>query len=256
MPPDPERSPLILLRPRYWAIHLLAIVATTFALGMGVWQYQSWEAKRDRETLDLTKTEAIPVLDAIGPDDPFPADQLGQPVTIKGTWLPDSTVYVETEEGYWAATPIKVEGTESAIYVVRGTTDQATGKPPTGETDLVGWLQPPQGARVSDDDPTDDVLPQLRIADAIQHVDGDLFGAYAVLDTAREATNPGTDGLTQATLAEVPGAARTTGLRNIFYSAEWIIFAGFALFVWWRWMRDEVHGRPDDEEADEDPAPE
>ena len=153
-------------------------------------------------------------------------------MTIKGTWLPDSTVYVETEEGYWAATPIKVEGTESAIYVVRGTTDQATGKPPTGETDLVGWLQPPQGARVSDDDPTDDVLPQLRIADAIQHVDGDLFGAYAVLDTAREATNPGTDGLTQATLA------------------------GFALFVWWRWMRDEVHGRPDDEEADEDPAPE
>ena len=56
--------------------------------------------------------------------------------------------------------------------------------PPEGSADLVGWLQPPEGTGAADDDPGDDVLPQLRIADLVQHVDQDLYGGYAVA-TAR-----------------------------------------------------------------------
>ena len=31
----------------------------------------------------------MPLTDVLGPDDPFPGDQVGQPVTLSGTWLPD-----------------------------------------------------------------------------------------------------------------------------------------------------------------------
>ena len=37
-----------------------------------------------------------------------------------------------------------------------------------------------EGSGVSDPDPTDDVLPEMRVADAIQHVDQDLYGGYVI----------------------------------------------------------------------------
>ncbi|MCC7128649.1 MAG: SURF1 family protein, partial [Microbacteriaceae bacterium] len=27
-------------------------------------------------------------------------------------------------------------------------------------------------------------------------------------------------------------------LLNLFYAAEWVIFAGFAVFLWWRLVKD------------------
>jgi hypothetical protein len=32
----------------------------------------------------------------------------------------------------------------------------------------------------------------------------------------------------------------TTKLRNILYAIEWWVFGGFAVFLWWRWVRDEL----------------
>jgi hypothetical protein len=28
---------------------------------------------------------------------------------------------------------------------------------------------------------------------------------------------------------------------NLFYSIEWVVFAGFALFIWWRLVKDDYH---------------
>ena len=150
-------------------------------------------------------TEPVPLADVLGPDDPFPADRVGQPVTVAGTWLPDATVLVsgrahEGEDGYWVVTPLRVDGDGVALAVVRGWTADADDVPPapTGEAELVGWLQPPEGTGAADDDPTDDVFPQLRTADLVQRVDGDLYGAYAVAEEP-------TAGLEQADLEPLPG---------------------------------------------------
>ena len=103
---------------------------------------------------------------------------------------------------------------------------------PTGSGSITGWLQPPEGNGSFDDDPDDDVVPQLRIADAIQRVDNDLYSAY-VVDTAPR------DGLRQATLDSLPEVGRFTALRNLLYALEWWVFGGFAAFIWWRWVHDE-----------------
>ena len=126
----------------------------------------------------------------IGPDDPFPGTKVGQPVVLDGTWVPGGTVYVsgrehDGHEGYWVVTPLAiVRRRRPGDPVVRG----LGGRPgpraasrPRGDAELVGWLQPPEGTGEADDDPRDDVLPQLRIADVVQHVDQDLYGAYAVV---------------------------------------------------------------------------
>lgn len=244
----------VLLRPVALGAHLLALVLIGIAVTLGVWQVSSWQKQRDEGTVDRTDRPPVPLAEALGPDDPFPQDAVSRPVTVSGTWLPDSTLYVEGRDrgdatGYWVMTPLAVTddgadaATAPALLVVRGWVAALEPRPaaPQGEASLAAWLRPPEGTTgVVDSDRSDDVIPQVRLADAIQHVDQDLFGGFAVVDTEADNTNPGTDGLEPVTVEEVPEVSATTGVRNLLYGLEWWIFAGFAAFIWLRWCRDEV----------------
>ena len=236
------------LSPRYWGAHLLALVLVAAAAGLGWWQYAAYQAQQEAEARDLTRADPVSLAEVMGPDDPFPAPSVGQPVTVEGTWVPSGTVYVagredEGTEGYWVLTPLAVGGAdEPALPVVRGwvaTPDDATA-PPEGPGSVQGWLQPAEGTGAADDDRTDDVVPQVRTADLIQHVEQDLYGAYAVVDHDAPLNEAlvGADALEPADLAALPRAAGSTGLRNLLYALEWVIFGGFAAFVWWRYVRD------------------
>jgi surfeit locus 1 family protein len=239
--------------PRWWGVHLVALVSVALAGWLGAWQYDAWQERRAAEAADLTRLEPIPLADAMGPDDPFPGNLVGRPVTIAGSWVPDATVLVSGREhdgrdGYWVVTPLAVTGAgDPAIPVVRGWTPSADAVPAPGgaTTDVVGWLQPPESAGAPDNDPTDDIVPQVRVADLVQRVDQDLYGAYAVL------TRPG-EGLEPADLDQLPEAGRFTALRNLLYAVEWWFFGAFALFVWVRWLRDEARS---DESEDTSQAP-
>lgn len=246
--------------PRLWLAHLLGIVCTSVAIGMGVWQFQAWQERREAEARDLTQVEPVPMTDLIGADDPFPGLDVGRPVTVEGTWLPEGTVLVAGRpddaghDGLWVVTPLTVGGPDApAVPVVRGwVPDEETGAAlpdPGGTASVTGWLQPPEGTGEADTDPDDDVLPQVRIADLVQRVDQDLYGAY-VVQREPEA------GLGPATLDQLPEAPRFTALRNILYAVEWWIFAAFAAFIWLRYVRDVTTGRgegdADDEPADDD----
>jgi len=102
---------------------------------------------------------------------------------------------------------------------------------------VTGWLQPPEGSGLQDPDPTDDVLPEMRLADVLQRMDQDLYGGYVI---AEEVSTGSTVGLTPVTPAALPGPSRFTALRNFLYSIEWWVFGGFAVFIWWRSCSDEV----------------
>jgi surfeit locus 1 family protein len=237
------------LAPRYWGAHLLAVVLVGIAVGLGVWQYDAWQAHRAAEAVDRTHADPVPLDEVMGPDDPFPGNQVGQPVSVSGTWVPDGTVYVsgrvqDGQDGYWVVTPLAVDGTDdAALPVVRGWVADPEGAPapPTGAVSLDAWLQPPEGTGEADEDPSDDVLPQLRIGDLIQHVDQDLYGAYGV------ATEPAA-GLEAASVAQLPEVGAFTGIRNLLYAVEWWFFGLFAAFIWWRWVMDTTaEGAPVDD---------
>lgn len=249
-PASPSRVPFWL---RLWHVHLLALVLVAAAGWLGLWQYDAWQLRRAAEAADLTALEPVPLASVLGPDDPFPGNKVGQPVILGGTWVPHGTVYIsgrrqDRVEGYWAVTPLAIPGADDpAIPVVRGwvASAEAAPAPPQGRARLVGWLQPPEGTGQVDADRSDDVLPQLRIADLIQRVDQDLYGAYAVLTEAAgqgsggvETSNSGGDGLEPAALEQLPDAGRFTALRNLLYALEWWVFGSFAAFIWWQHVRD------------------
>lgn len=254
-----------LLAPRLLPLHLVGIVATAAAVALGLWQLDVWRAERESAARDLTDLPAVELTSVLDADDPFPGSAVGRPVEVSGAWLPAATFYVAERrdgdrDGYWAVTPAAVceepAGCASspALLVVRGwTADPASAPPaPEGRVELRGWLQPPEGSGRPDPDPSDDVFPEVRIADAIQRVDQDLFGAFLVLERAEPAA--ATDDLVPVTPDTMPAPSSDTGLRNLLYGLQWWVFAGFAVFVWWRWVKDEIE-RSREAEAAAGPPP-
>lgn len=233
-----------LLHPRWWGVHLLAVVLVAAAAWLGSWQYDAWQTRRVAEAIDLTQAAPEPLAEALGPGDGFPGDKLGQPVEVRGVWQPADTVYVtgrtggdDEREGVWVVTPMLVDGQNASLLVVRGWAENQTLAPSTPEEEarVIGWLQPSDGSGATDPDPADDLLPALRVGEVLQRVDGDLYSAYAVVtgDTVEA-------GLQPATLEQLPPAGRFTALRNFLYALEWWVFGLFAAFIWWRFVRDGV----------------
>jgi hypothetical protein len=107
---------------------------------------------------------------------------------------------------------------------------------------VTGWLQPAEGSGTADPNPRDDVVPQLRVAELVQRVRQDLYGGYLIARTAQAATTAGDGmrGLAAVTPAALPKPSGFTSVRNLLYALEWWVFGGFAVFLWWRWCRDEV----------------
>jgi cytochrome oxidase assembly protein ShyY1 len=224
---------------RLWWGHVLVLAAVAAATLLGYWQVGAWQDRREAEAQDLTSVDPLPLDDVMGPDDPFPGDRVGQPVTVSGTWLSEGPVFIKGREhdgvdGYWMVSPLLLAD-GAAIPVVLGwvATPDAAPDWTQASGDLVGWLQPSEGTGATDDDPTDDVLPQLRTADLVQLVDEDLYGGYVV-------ASDGVAGLPPGDLTALPEAGRFTAVRNLLYGLEWWVFGGFAVFLWWRWVRDEV----------------
>lgn len=213
----------------------LALVLVGIAGWLGVWQYDAYQARRDAEARDLTDVAPVPLSEVMGNDDPFPGQDVGRPVEVSGTWL-DGGFWVRDRtfgdrDGYWAVAPLRVD--DAALLVVRGWAEEPDPAllAATGRADVTGWLQAPEGSLVTDDDPNDDVFPEIRVADAVQRVDVDLYSAYAISQEPAA-------GLQPAELAALPSPNRFTGIRNLLYAGEWWVFGGFAAFIWWRWRRD------------------
>src|SRR4051794_25567929 len=250
------RGVLAALAPRLWWGHLLALVLVVAALLLGLWQLDAWQARRADAARDLTRSAPVPLAEVMGPDDPFPGRSVGQPVEVSGTWVGAGTVFVAGREhdgadGYWMVTPLAVgDAAAPALPVVLGWVagPELAPAPPEGSAAVVGWLQPPEDTGARDDDPGDDVLTQLRIADLVQYVDQDLYGAYAI---ARD----GVVGLPAADLTALPDAGRFTAIRNLFYAIEWWFFGAFVVLIWWRWLEEQLAPAPEEEdEVAEDEA--
>ena len=234
-----------LLRPRFWAGHLAMLAAVAIAIGLGVWQLDAWHAGRAAATRDLLHKPAEPLSRVMTGDSAFPASKVGQPVQFSGTWLGAGTVYVSDQPhgratGYWVVTPVLVgsPGTGSAMPVVRGWAPTPSAPVPSGPVAVTGWLQATDGSDAVDPNPDDDVIPALRIASLVQHVDADLYSGYVVARVV--APGDAVAGLAKVSPPAAPGVSTFTAVRNLFYAVEWWVFGCFAIFIWTRWCRDSL----------------
>jgi len=242
--------------PSLWGAHLLLVVVLAATVLLGYWQFHVSRDHRAQQVTQLAHEQPKPLGDVMGNNDPFPGDELGRPVTISGTWVPGATLYVsQPGGGYWVISPIAVgrDASAPAMYVVRGWSRTTTSTQPTGPVTVVGWLEPDvSDMSLTDTNPKDDVLPQLQLSLAMPHVHQDLYGGYAVIADQQggwsvATHNDGTTGLRTVPEPAAPKADPTTGLRNLLYAFQWWLFGCFAIYIWWRHVREVTHPAPVEE---------
>ena len=214
------------LHPRYWGIHALAIVAVCAAIAAGIWQWNVGDGRKASQSNQYAHSAPATLSSVISPGVSFPNSELGRPVRVTGTWVPNSQVTVTL--GNWVA--MAVQSGNAAVYVIIGsdTGGDKVRTTPSGPADVTGWIQPDQS---SEDPANGRVLPIMSNGLAAPYVPVTLVDAYVVADQP-------TPGLAAVPEPPLPKADFWTGLRNWLYAIEWWFFACFAAFIWWRQMQE------------------
>lgn len=255
------------LRPRPLGLLALALaLATAFAF-LGQWQLDRSKAVAGAPALERSR----PLSAVLAPAETFRTGGDGQVVTATGRFGADLTGDATApatgaggevllagrdqggRDGSWVVAPFRVADPGAA----GGTDDEAAARaqgpvlpvvlgwvspqvaargvaalpsPPSGEVSLRGRLligEPPKALGTSPDGP---VLEALAPADLVNVWDTRLYTGFVIAD----------DPLAAAPLEQIASAPplRGTDWRSFSYALQWWLFAAFAVFFWWRVVRE------------------
>jgi surfeit locus 1 family protein len=228
------------LTPRMLGLHLLALVLVSGMAAAALWQYASYSQQQADELARIANADPVPLDTLLRPDQAFTAAAHARPVVAEGVYGERQLLVGAGGDRPWLVTPLHTD-TGSAILVVRGLAapgaQQAAPAPPQGRVRLVGSLQPSRPLGGPDTDLADDRVPSLSTAALISEFRTDLYSGFVVLTRQHPpSTLPPAD-------PPLPKTSVAAGLRNLMYTLQWWVFAGFVVFMWWRIVRDEARVR-------------
>ncbi|RAX47867.1 SURF1 family protein [Arthrobacter sp. AQ5-05] len=242
------------LKPR-WILALVGalVVATGFVL-LSQWQFNRSQTEAPPPV--TTTEKVVPLTSHIKPVSELMAREADQMVSATGTFLPGKQVLVKNriedgKTGYWVVAAFKVADApgSNTIPVVRGwqPDDTAPAPAPTGTLDVTGRLLPTEAPISQDADRK--AYASLSVAELINVWDVPSYSGFVVASTVA-----GADGadLSAAATGLVPvhvgpqPQERQINWLNIFYGIEWVVFAGFAVFLWYRLVADDFRRQQED----------
>jgi cytochrome oxidase assembly protein ShyY1 len=266
------------LRPRMLVLLLLLLGAAAVCARLGAWQLDRAEIRGASEAAERRAEQAaatpVGLSTVLAPQSTFPGELVGRHVTARGVYEPDGQLLVEGRAldgrtGYLVLTPLRVHDADPdgaagggdgagdaggpgdpVLPVVRGWVgapdDAAALAVPDGEVTVTGYLQSSEGAGDGGSAPgRTDAISSAALVNAWG---GPIWSAYVVLTSS----DPGQGDA----LAQLPPPTRSgSGLnvQNLAYAAQWWIFGGFALVLWFRLVRDEARGEMPDDVPDDVP---
>ena len=241
----------MMLRPRWIGALLLALALAAGFAWLGQWQLE--RAVESGTVIDAPSETVLPLASVAKPGGPITDAATGQLVTFDGSFVPSDYQLLEGRlnyghAGWWVVGHLTLASKDAAgrpvaLAVARGwTSDKSTAEsvvarlsaePATTET-IVGRLLPTEAPEVPTDKKHPTVMSTMSVA-ALYNLwtgvdDTDVYSAYVVDRTAPA----GLDRID----SPPPIQESTLNWLNVFYAAEWIIFAGFAIFFWYRLVKD------------------
>lgn len=223
---------------------VIALVLMAVMVLLGYWQLQVYRDRRHADSAASLNRPPVPLDSVLGPDSAFPADATSRPVTVTGRYLPAEQVYVRGLPGatsrYAVVTPL-LTSNGSAVLVVRGGRAEPGSTPPPGPVRVVGVLEPSDASGALSG--PNRVTRGLDVAALVNSVPHDLYGGYLLLRSSDPPSNAGL----ASVRPPLPAASTWAGIRNLAYACQWLVFAGFVAFMWWRMVRE----RPEDEPAED-----
>lgn len=230
------------LTPKYLGLLALVLVVGAVFVQLGRWQLGVAEDSGRREALEAARAaRPVALTEVLRPHESFPGELSARQVTVTGHYIDGQLVVPERRldgrEGSWVLTPFVVDATGGTLPVLRGFVPEGAdpGPAPEGTRTLSGGIAPPES-------PSDVVTGPGEIGSVDTSVlvntwKGDLYNAFLFLGAEDP---PGAQELTK-----VPTPIGDTGVnwRNAAYAVQWWVFALFALWLWWRMVRED-HARP------------
>jgi cytochrome oxidase assembly protein ShyY1 len=251
---------------------VFAIVLSGVFVLLSQWQFGQ-STKSDAPVASTTE-ELKPLTTVLKPGDFFPGSVADQKVSATGSYDPQKQVLVQGrlhggEKGYWIVSAFAVadapvlagEGAspQTWIPVARGwVADPAdVVAPPSGTVKLTGRLIPSE-APLPNTDAGPGLASAVSVAELINIWEISSYPGFVAADTEMAGTvdvsaAAGGD-LKPLNIGPQPAAQKVNWL-NIFYAAEWVVFAGFALFIWWRLVKDDYRRELEDELDEEHDSP-
>ncbi|MEH0108276.1 SURF1 family protein [Tersicoccus sp. MR15.9] len=259
------------LKPRWIAALLLALAVSTVFVLLSQWQFSR---SSESGAPPPAQTEQVrPLLSVAPAGRELLTTEVDHRVSLTGRYLPGARVFVtgrlsNGDRGYWVVEPFEVQGAPAVsdwkgaaavIPVARGwVADPATaGSTPSGTVAITGRLLPTEAPASGTTGPSDQV-GALATAQLVNRWQRPMWSGFVTADTeTRGGTEVGARA-SGATMRPIVTTAQPTGTSvnwlNIFYAVEWVVFAGFAIYLWWRLVADDHQRRleADGEDLDED----
>jgi cytochrome oxidase assembly protein ShyY1 len=261
------------LKPRWIAGFVFAIAISGVFVLLSQWQFG--RSTQPEAPVNPATEQVQPLTGTLEPGDFFHGTDADQMVSAQGTYDPAKQVLVpgrlhDGKTGYWVVSAFAVSGAptlsgvaaspQTWIPVARGwVADPAdAGTPPSGPVELTGRLLPSE-APVAGMAAAPGQATAVSVAELINYWEVSSYPGF-VAATAEVAN--GVDASAAAVRGDLlpleigpqPPAQKINWL-NLFYSLEWVVFAGFALFIWWRLVKDDYHRDLEDALDDEDGHP-
>lgn len=260
------------LKPRWIAGFVFAIAISGVFVLLSQWQFG--RSTRPEIPANPATEQVRPLTETLQPGEFFHGTDADQMVSAEGSYDPAKQLLVpgrlhDGRPGYWVVTAFAVSGAptlsgvaaspQTWIPVARGwVADRAAAPaPPSGILQLTGRLLPSE-APVPGTAPQPGEATAVSVAELINYWEVSSYPGFVAATaeiTGGEDVSPAAvpGELLPLNIGPQPPAQQINWL-NLFYSLEWVVFAGFALFIWWRLVKDDYHRDLEDslEEEDED----
>ena len=235
-------------RPRWIAALALALVMAAGFAGLSQWQLARAVAtgtviERDTET-------ALPIEDVAKPQSPVTDRANAQLVTATGRWNAADYSIVSNRlnkgaAGYWVVGHFSAgldSGTTAGLAVAVGWSADRAGAASavkTLEAQANLAVMPIEGRYIPAEGPQDSDFEHGKLSTMTP---GAFLNTWTTPDAAGIYGGYLTSAVAAPGLARIdspkPSSAVEVNLLNIFYAIEWVVFAGFAIFLWYRLVRD------------------
>lgn len=235
----------VMLRGRWIGLLALCLIVAGVFAWLGQWQLGR---AVESDPPPPGATEQVRALsDVVEPGEYLPEPLVGQRVRVTGAWVPDDFLVVSQRfnddvEGFWVTGQLRVAERTSIAVAVGWAADRETADAAAerlnadageGDVEITGRI-------ISDEGP---VVPPRSEPDRMSRMStAMLLGRWhdiEQLDVYRPylASVEAPDGLVDIS-SPAPAEMSPVNWLNVFYAAEWVIFAGFAFYLWYRLAKD------------------
>lgn len=255
------------LKPRWIAGLVFALLLSGVFVLLSHWQLS--RSAQHEPPAPSSVEQVKPLVDVLEPGQFFPGSVSDQMVSATGSYDPDKQVLVEgrlynNQKGYWIVSAFAVDGAptldgvtaspQTWIPVARGWVADAAqaGPPPSGVITLTGRLIPSE-APLPNVDAGPGRASAVSTAELINIWEISSYPGFvaATSEVAGGVPVPLGENLKSLNIPPQPPAEQVNWL-NIFYAVEWVVFAGFAIFIWWRLVADDYRRDLEEDEDDDE----